>query len=386
MKDRKATRERPGNIEYFEPEGEQVFNAGVATQLHGQFSLAIAQKSFRISAKSKYGAPMIPFAFFPDRPFEDYQAVVLRNGGNDGSYSRLVDALAAKMLDWTDTEIMHMASTPVIVYLNGIYWGHYDVRERFNTRAIARYENWPNHQNIDFIKGDNHVLSGSFSNYSDLIKFVRDKDLNVPANLKRVLDWIDVDSYFDFMIFEMYFGNTDTLNIKFYRQRTEDSKWKWLFFDLDWAYFNRQRDGCYIWLKPEGAGERRAENILIRKLLEVPEMRDKFLKRYGELFQIISDTDRVIALIDEMRDTIEPEMGMHFNRWAGETFNFVAFDPPSEPEAAYNYWLGRVNRLKNVARARPYYVWGHVQDWFELSDAQMESFFGPRPAETEDIY
>ena len=386
VKKNRAIRERHGNIEYFLPEGEQIFNIGVAAQLHGQYSLALAQKSFRISAKAKYGASMIPFAFFPDRPFPEYQAVILRNGGNDGAYSRLVDSLAAKMVDWTDSKIIRMASTPVIVYLNAQYWGHYDVRERQNTRSIAAYENWPDHTNIDLIKGDNNVLNGSFTNYSDLLKFVREKDLNSPANLQYVLDRIDVDSYFDFMIFEMYFGNTDTLNIKFYRQRVSGAKWKWLFFDLDWAYFNRQRDGCFVWLDPKGSGDKNAENILIRKLLAVPEMRDKFLKRYGELFQILSDTSRVIALIDEMRDTIEPEMGMHFNRWAGETFKFVAFDPPSEPEAAYNYWLGRVNRLKNVARARPYYVWGHVQDWFELSDAQMEGYFGTRPEETEDIY
>lgn len=386
VKKDRTLRERAGNFEYFTPEGEQLLNQGTAVQLHGQFSLDLAQKSFRISAKTRYGNTTIPLAFFPDRPFTEYQAVILRNGGNDGAYTRLVDALCSKMVDWTDSEIMHMASTPVIVYVNGEYWGHYDIRERFNTDAVAAYEGLPDPDAVDFIKGDNNVLNGSYKNYGELINYVKEHDLNDLECLRTVLDWIDVDNYFDFMIFEMFFGNTDTLNIKFYRPNTPGAKWKWILFDLDWGYFDRKKDGCYIWLKPQGAGEKRAQNVLIRKLLEVPEMQDKFLRRYGEIFQIFADTDRVLALIDEMQAAIEPEMGLHFNRWAGETSKIVAFDPPSDPEAALNFWVRRINRMKNIVRGRPYHVWGHVQDWFKLSDAQMEAYFGPRPAETEDIY
>lgn len=386
MKKDKATRERAGNIEYFTPEGEQIFNQGTAVQLHGQFSLDLAQKSFRLTAKPKYGATTIPYAFFDDRPFESYKAILLRNGGNDGAYTRLVDALTSKMVDWTDTTIMHMASTPVIVYLNGAYWGHYDIRERFNEHSIAAYEGYANPDAIDLIKGDNKVLNGTYKNYGELITFVREHDLNNPDYLKTVLDWMDVDNYFDFMIFEIYFGNTDTLNIKFYRQQAPDAKWKWFLFDLDWGFFDRKRDGCNTWLKSTGSGTMGGQNILIRKLLEVPEMQDKFLKRFGEIFKILSDTERTIDLIDEMKETIEPEMGFHFNRWAGETSKLIAFDPPSDPEAALNFWAGRINRMKNIVRGRPYYVWGHVQDWFKLTDMQMEAYFGERPLETEDIY
>lgn len=386
IKNDRTMRERAGNFEYFMPEGEQIFNQGTAVQLHGQYSLDMAQKSFRLSAKAKYGASSIPFAFFDDRPFTEYRAIILRNGGTDAPYTRIVDSLASKMLDWTDTTIMHMASTPVIVYLNGQYWGQYEIKERFNKYAIAAYENYKDPEQIDFIKGDNKVLTGTYKNYGELIKFVREHDLNDPANLKTVLDRIDVDSYFDFMIFEMYMGNTDTLNIKFYRQQAPDAKWKWMFFDLDWAFFERNRDGCNTWLKPTGTGSMGGQNILIRKLLEVPEMRDKFLKRYGELFQIIADTDRTIELIDQLKAEIDPEMGFHFNRWAGETSKIVASDPPNDPEALYNFWVGRINRLKNIVRGRPYHVWGHVRDWFKLTDAEMVAYFGERPLETEDIY
>ena len=383
IKKDRSLRERPGNFELFSPEGEQLINMGLATQLHGQFSLDLAQKSFRLSAKSKYGGSIIPYAFFEDRPFSQYQAIILRNGGNDGSYSRIVDALISKMVDWTDSEIIHMASTPVIAYLNGQYWGHYDIRERINTQSIAAYEGWPDADKIDLIKGNNQVIDGAYNDYGALIDYVKTHDLNDPEALQTVQNWVDIDNYFDYMIFEMYFANTDTLNIKFYRQQAPGAKWKWVFFDMDWAYFQRTNNGCSIWLDEKGSGERNGENVLIRKLLEVPEMRDKFLTRYGELFQILSDTDRTMALIDEMVEAIEPEMGLHFSRWAGETTKLVAFDPPVDPEAAFNYWGVRVDRVRNVARATPHLVWGYVQDWFKLSNAEMEGYFGSRPESFE---
>ncbi|MDL2318765.1 lamin tail domain-containing protein [Eubacteriales bacterium OttesenSCG-928-A19] len=369
----------PGNFEYFLPEGEQMLNQGVEIQLNGQFSLDQAQKSFRVTARARYGTGTMAYPFFEDRPFLEYQAVVLRSGGQDGKYTRIIDALQSKIIDWTDSTVIHMASTPVIVFINGEYWGHYNLRERINKHSIAAYEGIEDPENIDFIKGDNHVINGTFSNYRSLRDYCKNHDLNDPEALQTVLDWIDVDNYFDFMIFQIYFGNTDAGNIKYYRERKTGAKWRWVVFDLDWGYFNSQRDGCYVWLKPEGAGQQRFNNIVIRRLLEVPEMRDKFLRRYGQLFQeTLSDTDRIRALADEMIGVIEPELTLHFNRWAGLNHPLVS-EEPTTAEGLEAYWRSHVSRMQNVFKKRPHYAWQHVKDWFELSDEEMIGYFGPQP-------
>ncbi|MCL1795803.1 MAG: CotH kinase family protein, partial [Clostridia bacterium] len=385
-KDR-AQRERVGNFEYMSPSGEQLLNAVTAVQLHGNFSLDIAQKSFRITAKPKYGVDALRYPFFENRPYDQYRSVILRNGGNDGSYSRIIDSLIHEIVDWTDADLIHQAYQPVIVYLNGQYWGQYDIRERVNKYYAAMYEGWDSPRNIDYIKGDNNVLNGSFSDYRALLEYVRKHDLNNPEALSRVLDWIDVDNYFDFMIFETYFGNTDTMNIKFYRERRDGAKWRWVFFDLDWGYFTRTTNGFNAWLKESGTGDKHGDNTLIRALLKVPEMRDKFLRRYGELYrEIFTDTDRIIAQIDRMVSAIEPEMNRHFTRWAGETSPVVAIDPYNARDNAYAYWMGRVNRLKNTVSARPHHVWLQAKDWFKLSDAEMLDYFGPCPEEGENRF
>ncbi len=381
-------RERDANIEFYTLDGKQHINQGVSVMLNGQYSMDLPQKSLRITARSRFGAPTLAYPFFDDRPYDEYQAIVLRNGGNMSHYARITDSLLSKIMDWTDTKVIHMAATPCVVYLNGEYWGQYYIRERINKHYIARYEGWTDPDAIDFIKGDRQVLNGNLENYSQLLEYVRNHDLNDPKALETVKAWVDIDNYFDFMIFEMYFNNTDTGNIKFYRQKNNGAaQWKWIVYDLDWALDQRKNDGCFIWLDPDGSGSRNFENVLIRKLLKVPELQDKFLTRYGKLFQeVFSDTDRILALMDEMVKEIEPEMGLTMNRFAPELRATLNFDPPKDGAAAVNYWKSRVGRLKNIICGRPYYAWTETKAWFELTDDQMTAYFGPCPEETTDIY
>ena len=46
-------------------------------------------------------------------------------------------------------------------------------------------------------------------------------------------------------------------------------------------------------------------------------MKDKFLTRFGEVFRFFT-TERMLAQIDECYRILEPEMEMHFDRWAAE--------------------------------------------------------------------
>lgn len=375
-----------GNFEYFTPEGVSELNQGVELQLNGQYSLDQAQKSWRVTAKAKYGSDAFEYAFFEDRPYMSYHSVILRNGGQDGKYTRIVDALQSVIVDWTGSDVFHMAYEPVIVYLNGQYWGHYNLRERISKYSLAAYEGWSDPEKIDIIKGNNQVLNGTYSNYKALKTFVKGHDLAEDARaLQTVLDWVDVENYFDFMIFQIYFGNSDAGNIKFYRRQAEGEKWRWCLFDLDWGYFMSNRNGCKIWLDPKGAGDKDFENWLILALLDVPEMKDKFLTRFGQLFQeYLSDTDRIWAQAEAMAAEIQPELLFHYNRWSSENNSWITEEPTS-PDANYSYWESRMSRLHNVLKKRPNLCWEQIRDWFGMTDAEMEHYFGAQPVMPEDV-
>ena len=83
--------------------------------------------------------------------------------------------------------------------------------------------------------------------------------------------------------------------------------------------------------------------------------------------------------LNAMAAILEPEMTMHFNRWAEENDKAINFDSPTTPEGALRYWNTRLNFTRNVLKKRPTYFYEMVQERFNLSDEQMLNYFGVKP-------
>lgn len=276
----------------------------------------------------------------------------------------------------------------MIVYINGRYWGHYNLRERVGEHFVAQHEglSLEEAENIDVLESNgtasSQVNNGSNAEWKEFIATVKTLSPGKnPEDLQYILDRVDVDNYFDYVIFESYFANTDTGNIRFYK--VPGGKWKWILYDMDYGLFNSAANGIGNYLNPEGHGNGNdIDNSLILKLLENDEMFDKFMTRFGEIFNILT-TDVMLAEIDACYAILEPEMEMHFARWAEYNLKSIDFDQPQSKDGALRYWKQRVERLRNVVRKRPAYCWRQVAEWFKLTDKEMEAYFGPIPIISE---
>ncbi|WP_102412085.1 lamin tail domain-containing protein [Beduinella massiliensis] len=374
-----------GYVEYYDTEGVQQISQGMNFHVMGQFSLDMPQKSFAVRADAQFGVDAFNYAFFEDRPYTSYHAFVLRNGGQDGLYTRVLDGLQARLVEQSGSSVVTQAWRPVIVYLNGEYWGHYNMRERVGAAMIAQHEGWANPDAIDILESDgtssSQVNQGSNKDYKDLVEYVKNHDLaSDPEALQYVLDRVDLDNMIDYFFFEMFFGNTDPGNIRFYKSDEEDGKWRYVLYDVDWGLYNSQAGGPSFVLNEKGMGSFKIKsNVLIYNLLKVPEIEDQFLRRAGDVFQSVLTTDNMISLLDEMTAEIAPEMDMHFDRWAAEMHPKISFDQPKNGPGAKSYWQTRIARAKNVMKKRPNIFWGMVQEYFQLSETKMTEYFGPRP-------
>ena len=363
---------------------ETVFSQGVEFGLIGQFSLDMPQKSLKVVAKARYGSKYINGKLFEDREFTQYRAFVLRNSGNDCVWSRMVDGVQSRLADKVNTSVIHQAWRPVIVYINGRYWGHYNLRERVGEHFVAQHEGLSLEEasTIDVLESNgtasSQVNNGSNAEWKEFIKTVKTLSPGTSEeDLQYILDRVDVDNYFDYVIFEIYFANTDTGNIRFYK--VPGGKWKWILYDMDYGLFNSSANGIGNYLNPKGHGSGNdIDNSLILKLLENKNMFDRFMMRFGEIFNIIT-TDVILDEINACQAILKPEMDMHFARWAEYNLKSIDVDQPQSKDGALRYWESRVNRLRNVARKRPAYCWRQVAEWFKLTDAQMEHYFGPIP-------
>ena len=370
--------------EMFEQTGETVFSQGVEFGLIGQYSLDMPQKSIKVMAKARYGSKYINGHLFPDRDYDQYRSFVLRNSGNDCVWTRMVDGVQSRLVDKLDTTVIHQAWRPVIVYINGVYWGHYNLRERVSEYFVAQHEglDLKDAKKIDVLESNGtkrtQVNNGSNEEWKDFIAKVKTLSPGKnPEDLQYILDRVDIDNYFDYVILECFFANTDSGNIRYYK--VPGGKWRWIMYDMDYGLFNANSNGIANYLNPKGHGANDdIDNSLILKLLENKDMLDRFLLRFGEIFRALN-TQVMLDQIKECYELLEPEMDMHFDRWATENLKSISFDQPQTKDGCVRWWRSRVERLRTIVCKRPAYCWRQVAEWFKLTDAQMESYFGPIP-------
>ncbi len=381
-----------GWVEYYDRSGKQCLNQGMTFRVMGQFSLDMPQKSLYVKADGQYGASSFDYPLFEDRPYTSYASFVLRNGGQDGLYTRVIDGMQARIIEQAGSSLVTQAWQPVIVYINGQYWGHYNMRERAGAKMVAQHMGWENYKDMDLLEAGGtsrtQVNQGSNADYKALVEYLNSHDLaEDPEAYAYVCSQVDIDNMLDYFIFESFFGNTDPGNIRFYRNaKSGDGKWRYLFYDSDWGFFNvlvgkKLSGGVAYVLNEKGMGAQKIKsNILIRKLIRHPEIQDRFLRRYGQYFQTVFRTDYLTSLFNSMVAVIQPEMMMHMQRWAAEVHPKVSFDQPKNPEGGYSYWMTRCERmLRRIFPRRPYYIWQEIIDYFGLSQAEMEGYFGPCP-------
>ena len=377
------------SIELYDDEGTLILDQNGEVGLMGDYSLDMPQKSFKFRAKSLYGSKTFNAKMFPDRDYTEYKGFVLRNSGNDSMFTRLQDGFQQHLMDlcWdtlseiTDARVVHQAWKPYAVYLNGQYWGHMNLRERTDKYMIAQFEGLTFEQadQIDLLQGNGSVKSGSNKAFKAMRKQIKaGNPAKNQEDLQYILDNVDVDNLFEYMGFEMFFGNSDIGNTRYYRTNQEGSKWRWVLYDVDYGLYSSSFNSPWSYTKAKGMGQKAIDNTIFMKLLSVPEYKDRYLTIYGKIFRKLT-TEFMIQTLDEMVKIIEPEMQLHWARWGEENDKMVIAEVPTTIDGAYRYWEKRVDRLRNTCKLRPARLWQFTQDAFNLTNAEMEKYFGPKP-------
>ncbi len=249
--------ERPVSMEYITADGLQLAqDCGV--RIMGAASRSAAQKSMRLIAREDYGKKNFKYPLIPGNMRSDgtgevdkYRSFVLRNGGNDCDFAKIRDPFLQSMV--ADTGLETMQYTPVIVYLDGEYWGMYSLAEDYSDHYI---ENNYSLEKGDVFDDDNVIFlkNGSIEDgededielFTQMYDFAVENDLNVPENYEKLSEMIDLDDFADYLAFNLYIHNSDSFfddhNWGMWRVRKPDSsrekadgKWRMLVFDTDYS-------------------------------------------------------------------------------------------------------------------------------------------------------
>lgn len=355
--------EKPAHIEMYEEDGSHAFGIDAGIKIYGGWSRGHPQKSLAIYARNKYGAGKIDYQIFKDKPIHEFEAIVLRNSGNDwvgldawgGSHMR--DVLMTKLTG--DMDVEHMASRQAIVYINGEYWGVMNIREKINEHFIAS-NNAVEPDKIDFLEGHNSILQGSNEHYLGLIEFMETNDIGLNENYEWVKTQMNMQNFINYQLAQIYYDNRDWPgnNIKYWRPATAKGKWRWIMFDTDHGFgmwdaakafdntlqFALATDGP-DWPNPPWS------TYMLRRLLENQEFRESFINSFADRINTNFRSDSVIGLINELENNISEEMVLHMEKWG-------------EPPQSWDY---QIEQLRYFAAQRPGAVLDHIRSTLGLS-------------------
>ena len=109
-----------------------------------------------------------------------------------------------------DLDFPNLNSQPVVVFLNGEYWGVLSIRDRID-KYYLEYEEGADRDSINLVLGGLGLYpeEGSAHEMLDLRDWIELNGLIEDENLEYVETIMDVDNYIDYCIAQMFVANYD---------------------------------------------------------------------------------------------------------------------------------------------------------------------------------
>ncbi len=352
--------ERKSCISYYEEDGRLgvMFWAGLKAK--GQSTLVYRQKSLAIKLRGSTGRRTVDYPFFDGIPFTSFSALVLRNAGQDATSARMRDAYASRVTIGMNVEAA--ASRPVVVYVNGVYYGLYDFGEDLDAGYIETHYGVDRDQ-VDFIRRNTYALKGGNRDFKRVRAFARDRNISNDENYQELLQWVDADYFIDYVIAQNFFGNGDMYNQKYWRSWDYTVRWRPVLYDLDFAFAQAKRNMMSAYFNEAGIASpngSRSNMDITSALQHNDAWCDRFVERSVELTYTFFTEERLLAILDEMAAVMRPEMTRHIAKWRY----------PSSMEK----WETEVAELRRIVASRAERFLGQVQGYFDVSDAQMQEY------------
>lgn len=369
--------ERPVYVEYINFDGSVGFGQEMGMRIMGAASRNENQKSFRITARAEYGDKSVQYEMIPDNlrsdgngNVEKYKSFVLRNGGNDCNFAKIRDPYLQSLV--SDKDIETMQYTPVVVFLDGEFWGMYTLAEDYSDNYIENNYGIDNKNVVMIKKGE--IEEGEeedYALYSDMYEFITDNDMSDSGNYARACEMLDMQDFADYCAFNIYIYNEDSIfennNWRMWRVREAedtspkaDCKWRTLIYDTDYSTgiynggsnFNMNNIRTAIQGgKPAGENEQPPAKLL-RALLENEEFKQMFVISLCDMRNISFETGRASAKLEEMKEQYRKITNATFDR----------FGP------FYADFSGNINGLKSFMTGRYTSFIKLVNDSFSLGD------------------
>lgn len=389
-----ANQRQTGLMEVFSADGQRRGSSYVELAISGHGSSGWAMKSMRLYYKSANNTAVgtdgdLNYDLFDGyardndgNAITDFSRLLLRNSGNDCMDSYIRDAYMQRVC--RDMDVYTMAYAPVLLFINGEFWGIYNARERYSPEYVESHFG-VNKDNVALIESDYDglVLGGNpgapfipmdgtqadADEFNALVDYMRTHDLSQEEHYKYVTDRLDIYSFMDMYVSRLFFNARDwpENNIKVFKNRVADdpsgmdTRWYFSLLDMDMG----------IAMYPHGHGADTSEHAnffgwinstntvigtIMHNLCKNAGFKQQFLARFAYVVNEILTPELMEAELDLIVEQREPLVKLQSMRWG----------------ASENQYRTSLNNMYSFVRNRKNYVINQLCSYFGISPSDLE--------------
>jgi len=351
--------EKVGWFEFFDGDLDSVSVSGeVGLRMQGQSSRRFPRKSFRIYARSVYNNDNIEYPFFENHHTNEFERLILKNGGGDEPFANMRDVLITRLAK--PMKPIVSASLPLYVFINAEFYGLNCLREDLDDNYFEiRYGILDN--NLDIIKG-------SFVEYGTDERYLEVTDLCLEGNFNfnQFENYVDIESFMDVFIVNLIAANGDMFpkNTFWWRNKshdTNDDRFYSALIDQDKSFAhplnneltNPDFDMVTFFLATQN------DSIIpylqcFRRAMDTESFSQAFVNRSADVLNTYFTGTRVESNIETLKNLYQPHYDEHIDRWSstGRVESVVE-------------WLEMLDEMTTFGQARPDFHRQHMAEYFE---------------------
>lgn len=350
--------DRPVNFEFFDENGVNTINQEVDMAVSGGWTRASWPKTVKLKTDKLYETNnFYRTTLFPTKRYNRNKTILLRNGGNDG-HCRLKDVALQEIISRTGLNLDCQAYVPVHHFIDGEYIGVLNMREPSNKHFVLANYGYDSEEIDQFeMSPDSGYVQmtgtkDSFNRWYELAQHAAD-----PDTYAEICRMVDVEEFINYIAIEFYLGNWDwpKNNLKGYRPRTEDGRFRMITFDLDGAFsigdpfttFEGKRIFTFDMLRGDRQGEYITAEIeiitIFLNMLANDTFRKQFIDTYCLVTYSVFDPDWCRAIINELAERVADDMAFAGNSPWGTANDLIA-------RLNASYQSTNIGYMRNYAR------------------------------------
>ncbi|MDL2241692.1 CotH kinase family protein [Bacteroidales bacterium OttesenSCG-928-L03] len=226
--------ERPISMEYYEPSTGEEFQINCGIRIHGAASRQpekTTKHSFRVSFRKDYGSGKLNYDLFDVKTaVSKFDHLIFRAGfgcswmHHEAAQREAGLYITDAFLKYLQRDMGHLSAHNRFVHLfiNGIYWGIYDISERISNNMMETYFGGEdvdydiiNHDIDKSVSAGGGPADGERKAFDRMVTLATNGDYNTLKAEKL----LNMENYIDFVLINVYVGNRDWGNNNWYATR-----------------------------------------------------------------------------------------------------------------------------------------------------------------------